>query len=257
LLETAPPADTVLLRLAFAERRGSRRGRAHRDAARYRLELPTAAMSAHAREAAFSRCTCSTTPSARCARPRELGRAARGIDARLVIDAAAGARNRRRARDRLARAIGHRTTRSREATIMLHRIVLALLLLAATGASAHEPSRSVLGLSVTDTDLSGRLDLSLRDLEEAVGLDTDGDGAITLGELEAREPAIVAYASPRLRLSSAATPCPLALTRTASARMAARRSPCSRSRAPASRRRSACASTTCSCSTSIRRTAPS
>src|SRR5262245_30490007 len=95
---------------------------------------------------------------------------------------------------------------------MLHRIVLALLLLAASGASAHEPSRSVLSLSVTASELSGRLDLSLRDLEEAVGLDADSDAAVTWGELEAREPAIVAYASSRLRISSAATPCPLAVT---------------------------------------------
>ena len=95
---------------------------------------------------------------------------------------------------------------------MLHRVVLALLLLAATGASAHEPSRSVLSLSVTESELAGRLDLSLRDLEEAVGLDADGDAAITWGELEAREPAIVAYASPRLRVSNDTVPCPFALT---------------------------------------------
>src|SRR5262245_6890452 len=95
---------------------------------------------------------------------------------------------------------------------MLHRIVLAWLLVTATVASAHEPSRSVLSLSVTESELSGRLDLSLRDLEEAVGLDADGNAAITWGELEVREPAIVEYASPRLRISSAATPCPLAIT---------------------------------------------
>ena len=95
---------------------------------------------------------------------------------------------------------------------MLHRIVLALTLLAATGASAHEPSRAVLSLSVMESELSGRLDLSLRDLEEAVGLDADGNAAITWGELEARESAIVAYASPRLHISSAASPCPLTIT---------------------------------------------
>jgi len=94
---------------------------------------------------------------------------------------------------------------------MLHRIVLALTLLAATCASAHEPSRAVLSLSVMESELSGRLDLSLRDLEEAVGLDADGNAAITWGELEAREPAIVAYASPRLHVSSAASRCRLTI----------------------------------------------
>ena len=95
---------------------------------------------------------------------------------------------------------------------MLQRLVLVWLLLAATGASAHEPSRSVLSLSVTGSALSGRLDLSLRDLEEAVGLDADGNAAITWSELEAREPAIVAYASPRLRVGNDAVGCPLAIT---------------------------------------------
>src|SRR5262245_56410693 len=95
---------------------------------------------------------------------------------------------------------------------MLHRIVLACLLLAATCASAHEPSRSVLSLTATEAELSGRLDLSLRDLEEAVGLDADGNAAITWGELEARGPGVVAYVSPRLRISGAAGPCPVAIT---------------------------------------------
>ena len=95
---------------------------------------------------------------------------------------------------------------------MLQRIVLGLLLLAATAASAHEPSRSVLSLTLTDAELTGRLDVSLRDLEEAVGLDADGDAAITWGELGAREADIVAYASPRLRVGSDAAGCPLAFT---------------------------------------------
>jgi hypothetical protein len=86
-----------------------------------------------------------------------------------------------------------------------------LLLLAATGAWAHEPSRSLLGLTVTSSNLTGTLDVSLRDLEDAVGLDADGDAAITWGEVAAREPDIVAYVVPRLRVGSAIAACPLAI----------------------------------------------
>jgi HupE/UreJ protein len=94
---------------------------------------------------------------------------------------------------------------------MLRRIVLVLALLAATRVWAHEPSRSVLAFTVTGSKLAGRLDVSLRDLEDAVGLDADGDSRITWGEVSAREPEIVAYASPRLRVSAAAGPCSLAI----------------------------------------------
>ena len=69
---------------------------------------------------------------------------------------------------------------------------------AAWPAQAHKPSDSYLSLKVADGHLSGRWDIALRDLEYAIGLDTDGDGAITWGELRARHAEIATYALARL-----------------------------------------------------------
>jgi hypothetical protein len=64
-------------------------------------------------------------------------------------------------------------------------VVLAFLFAAA--AQAHKPSDSYLALSVDGTALRGQWDIALRDLEFAIGLDADGNGEITWGELKARQ----------------------------------------------------------------------
>ena len=56
--------------------------------------------------------------------------------------------------------------------------------------------------------VEGRLDIALRDLEHALGVDGDGDGAITWGELRARHQAIAAYALARLELAADGAVCP-------------------------------------------------
>jgi hypothetical protein len=95
LLGTAPPADTVLLRLALAERRAGRDATQHIATLRYRLELALDGRDvAHAREAAFLALYLLDDPQ----RALALGLANwavqhEAIDARLVIEAAAGARN--------------------------------------------------------------------------------------------------------------------------------------------------------------------
>ena len=85
-----------------------------------------------------------------------------------------------------------------------------LLLLGACSAFGHEPSRSLLTLSVDGHGLQGRWDIALRDLEDALGLDANGDAAISWGELVARREAVVAYALPRLRVSADGSACTLA-----------------------------------------------
>lgn len=87
--------------------------------------------------------------------------------------------------------------------------VLALLIacLWSAPATAHKPSDSYLRLTVRDQVVTGRWDIALRDLDYAIGLDTDGDGAITWGELEARHDAIATYALGHLRVSSGGRPC--------------------------------------------------
>ena len=92
-------------------------------------------------------------------------------------------------------------------------LVLACLWLAAFGAQAHKPSDSYLTLALDGGRLEGRWDIALRDLDFALGLDADGDGRITWGELKAQHETIAAYALARLRLQADGTPCTLAVTR--------------------------------------------
>jgi hypothetical protein len=92
----------------------------------------------------------------------------------------------------------------------LHLALLLVLALAAGAAAAHKPSDSYLSLQVQGANVSGHWDIALRDLEHAIGLDADGDGAITWGELKARHAAIAAYALARLQLQADGRACTLA-----------------------------------------------
>lgn len=93
---------------------------------------------------------------------------------------------------------------------MIRRVAWPILLLAVSLTTlAHEPSRSLITLDVTADTLRGRWDISLRDLEDAVGLDADADAAISWGEVVARRDSIVAYALPRLRVTADAQVCSL------------------------------------------------
>ena len=91
--------------------------------------------------------------------------------------------------------------------------LLALLLLAlAQPALAHKPSDSFLALRAEGTTIRGQWDIALRDLEHAIGLDADGDGAITWGEVKAKHAAIATYALARLKLRADGRDCDLKVT---------------------------------------------
>ena len=75
-----------------------------------------------------------------------------------------------------------------------------LAMLAGGAAQAHKPSDSYLAVTVDGGQISGRWDIALRDLDFAIGLDADGDGNITWGEVRAQHKAIAAYAAARLKL---------------------------------------------------------
>ena len=89
------------------------------------------------------------------------------------------------------------------------RILLLAALLAFGTAHAHKPSDSYLTLHSDGHTLSGQWDIALRDLEYAVGLDADGDGAITWGELKAKQAEVDAYALARLALRADGSECRL------------------------------------------------
>jgi hypothetical protein len=67
-------------------------------------------------------------------------------------------------------------------------------------ASAHKASDSYLILEVNGSEVSGQWDIALRDIDFALGLDVDGNGEITWGELRARHADIDAWALGRLGL---------------------------------------------------------
>ncbi|MED5595710.1 HupE/UreJ family protein [Janthinobacterium sp. P210006] len=91
------------------------------------------------------------------------------------------------------------------------RLALCLFLLCAwlAPAQAHKPSDSYLSLSVHGQQIDGQWDIALRDLDFAIGLDGNGDGALTWDEIRARHEAIAAYALQRLQVASDQGVCPL------------------------------------------------
>ncbi|HEY0489112.1 MAG TPA: HupE/UreJ family protein [Telluria sp.] len=95
---------------------------------------------------------------------------------------------------------------------LLAACVCAAALLCTSPALAHKPSDSYLALSTKGTRIDGQWDIALRDLDMAIGLDTDGNGELTWDEVRARHDAIAAYALSRLKLSNGETSCPLQVT---------------------------------------------
>jgi hypothetical protein len=86
-------------------------------------------------------------------------------------------------------------------------LLLGTLMLATSVAHAHASSTSFLSITAHDTLLTGRWDIALRDLDYVVGLDTNGDGRVTWGEVRARTAQIDDYALGRLSVRSAHVPC--------------------------------------------------
>lgn len=87
--------------------------------------------------------------------------------------------------------------------------LLLLLVWLAPIAAAHKPSDSYLTLELGEAAVSGRWDIALRDLDYAIGLDGDGDGVLTWGEVRRRHTAVAEYALARLSLTRDGQPCRL------------------------------------------------
>lgn len=95
---------------------------------------------------------------------------------------------------------------------MMRGLLLVLCLLWSVAVHAHKPSDSYLTLNVGESQVDGQWDIALRDLDFAIGLDTNADGVITWGEVQARQKEIDAYALSRLQVSAAGQACPLKAT---------------------------------------------
>lgn len=90
---------------------------------------------------------------------------------------------------------------------LLLPVLTTLLWGAPLPAQAHKPSDSYLSITRTGSEIQGQWDIALRDLEAAIGLDTDSDGALTWSEVRSRHEDIAAYALSRLRLSTPSGTC--------------------------------------------------
>jgi hypothetical protein len=80
-------------------------------------------------------------------------------------------------------------------------LVVALLTLTNT-AYAHKPSDSYLALKVEKQFVQGRWDIALRDLDYAIGLDSDDNGELTWDEVRTKHKDIAAYALARLTIAN-------------------------------------------------------
>ncbi len=96
---------------------------------------------------------------------------------------------------------------------LAYALCVALLAGAASLAHAHKASDSYLRIDARATTMQLQWDIALRDLELALGLDADGDDAITWDELRARQFDVAAYATSRLTLRADGASCALAFSR--------------------------------------------
>ena len=87
--------------------------------------------------------------------------------------------------------------------------VLVIGIALATNAHAHKPSDSYLIFDIDGSVVDGQWDIALRDLDFAIGLDTNGDARITWGEVRQKRAEIDAYAMARLQIRDSTTTCPV------------------------------------------------
>lgn len=85
----------------------------------------------------------------------------------------------------------------------------ALGVLGSATAFAHKPSDSYLSLAVRESRIEGRWDVALRDLDNVLGLDRDGRGDITWGEVRSRVPEIASFALDCLTVAADGARCPV------------------------------------------------
>ena len=92
----------------------------------------------------------------------------------------------------------------------LQKLFLAAFLTIITlPAFAHKSSDSYLRIDVDQAHITGAWDIALRDLDFALALDADGDGALTWGEIRDARARVFDYALSHLRLQTGTVSCPI------------------------------------------------
>jgi hypothetical protein len=84
---------------------------------------------------------------------------------------------------------------------------MLILILVGPLAQAHIASNGFLTLKVDGAQVAGAMELAIRDGELAVGLDHDGDGKVTWGELKSSQTALQNYVLGHLLFGGDAGPC--------------------------------------------------
>ena len=93
----------------------------------------------------------------------------------------------------------------------MRRLWLLTLLAWAGTVQAHIASNGFLVANVTGQEISGSVELAVRDVELAVGVDSNRDGKVTWGELRAAAPQLLRYVGQHLLLSAQDHACALNL----------------------------------------------
>ena len=90
---------------------------------------------------------------------------------------------------------------------MKRLVALLGLMLCVAAAQAHIASNGFLTASVNGRDVKGAIELAVRDVELAVGVDVNRDGKVTWGELRASGPQLALYVRQHLALSTQGQDC--------------------------------------------------
>lgn len=90
-------------------------------------------------------------------------------------------------------------------------MLLPLLLCLHLNAWAHKSSDSYLVVTAQGATVTAQWDIAVRDIDFGLGLDSDGNGEVTWGELRTRQADITAWALSRLEIKRGGL-CPLQLT---------------------------------------------
>jgi hypothetical protein len=91
----------------------------------------------------------------------------------------------------------------------LHATLALAAWLPAAHALGHKPSDSYLRITRSAAKVQVQWDIAVKDLEFVVGLDGDGNGAVTWGELKAQRLSVASYALSRLQISIGGRECVL------------------------------------------------
>ncbi len=86
---------------------------------------------------------------------------------------------------------------------------LRVALTFACSAQAHVASNGFVVVQVTGRDIAGSVEISIRDVELAVGVDADHDGKVTWGELRTAETQVARYIKEHLRFGAQNSACDL------------------------------------------------